>query len=83
MNNLSHNLSVRLLPFHTELTQHLGDRANGIPVPCGSWDAKEPVNLAEVADDFHVAPVNAEDEPVVPRDNFQQPLAAGRKTHRR
>jgi len=65
------------------VTQHPGDRGDGIPVARGDRDPKEPVERAEVADDFHVAPVDAEDELVVPREDLHQPLAARRKTHGR
>ena len=64
------------------VTQHTGDRGDGIPVARGGWDPKEPVKRAEVADDLHVSPVHAEDEPVVDREDLQQPLAALREGHR-
>jgi hypothetical protein len=63
--------------------QHPGDRGDGIPVARRDRDPKQPVERAEVADDLHVAPVHAKDEPVVPREDFHQPLAAGRKAHGR
>src|SRR5205809_6549187 len=63
----------------TCITQHPGDRGDGIPVARGDRDPKEPVERAEIADDLHVAPVHTEDEPVVPREDLQQPLAAERK----
>src|SRR5512141_2843139 len=63
------------------VTQHLGDGGDGIPVPRRDWNSKEPIERAKVADDLHVAPVHAEDEPAVPRENLQQPLAAGWKAH--
>src|SRR5262245_58589446 len=62
--------------------QQIGDRGDGIPVPRCNRDAKDPVERAEVADDPHVASVDAENEPVIARENFQQPLASRRKTHR-
>src|SRR2546426_4642151 len=37
-----------------------GDRSDGIPVARGDRYPKEPVEPAEVADDLHVAPVQAE-----------------------
>ena len=63
------------------LTQDLGDCGHGIPVARRDRHPEEPVEHAEVADGFHVAPVQAEDEPVVPREDSQQPRAAGRKAH--
>src|SRR5258706_1652500 len=59
------------------VTQHLGDRGDGVPVARGDRDSEEPVERAEIADDLHVAPVHAEDEQVFPREDLQQPLAAG------
>src|SRR6059036_873481 len=55
------------------LTQDPGDRGHGIPVARGDRYPKEPVERAKVADDLHVPPVQTEDEPVVPREDFQQP----------
>src|ERR1043166_7309873 len=65
------------------VTQHPGDRGDGVPVARGDRNPEEPVEGAEVADDLHVAPVHAEDEPVVPGEDLQQPPAAGGKAHGR
>ena len=51
-----------------------GERGDGTPVAPGDRDPRELVERAEIADDLHVAPVQAEDEPVVPHENFQAPL---------
>src|SRR5713226_7118769 len=55
------------------VTQYPGDRGDGIPVARGGRHPKEPVERAEVADHLHVAPVQAEDEAVVPRQDSQKP----------
>src|SRR6185369_9233023 len=63
-------------------TQHPGDRCEGIPVSSGGRYPKDPIKCAEIADDLHVPPVQTNDEPVVPREDLQQPLVAGGKEHR-
>jgi hypothetical protein len=50
--------------------EHLADRRDGIPVARGHRYPKEAVDHAEIADDLHVAPVQAKDEPVLPREDF-------------
>ena len=52
--------------------QESSNRGDGIPVAGGDWDPKEAVECADVADSLHLAPVPAEDEPVIPRDDLQQ-----------
>ena len=52
------------------LVQHPGDGGDGVPVARGGRRPEDPVERAEIADDLHVAPVDAEDEPVVPREDF-------------
>src|SRR5439155_3744914 len=77
------NSSSLFLPhFLAPFSQDPGDRGHGIPVARRDRYPKEPVERAEVADNLHVAPVHAEDEPVLPRQNLQQPRTAGRKAHR-
>ena len=44
---------------------HLGDRGDGIPVACGDGYPEEAVNRAEIADDLHVAPIQAKDESIL------------------
>jgi hypothetical protein len=73
-------MSVCLL-IRPSFTQDPRDRGHRIPVSRGNWYPKEPVEGAEIADDFHVAPVHADDEPVVFHEDFQQPCSAGRKAH--
>lgn len=57
-------------------TERPADRSDGIPVAGGGRHATEPVERAEVADDFHVPPVEAKYESILPRDNLQQPCSA-------
>ena len=58
-------------------SQHPGDRRDGVPVARGDRDPEEPVERAQVGDDLHVAPVHAEDEPVVAREDPHQPPPSG------
>ena len=48
---------------------HLGDRGDGIPVACGDGYAEEAVNCAKIADDLHVAPIQAKDETILSRED--------------
>jgi hypothetical protein len=62
--------------------KHLGDRSDGIPVARSDWYPEEIVDAAEIAYDFHVAPMQAKKESILSREYSQQPPAAGRKVHR-
>jgi hypothetical protein len=63
--------STHAMSLSRTVLQHLGDGGDGVPVACGDWDSKEPIDPAEVADDLHVAPVHAEEEPAFPREDLQ------------
>ena len=39
--------------------QRLGNSSDGAPVPSRSRNSEDPIELAEIADDLHVAPVDA------------------------
>jgi len=64
------------------MTQDLGDRGDGIPVARGDRYPEKAVDCAEIADDLHVAPIQAKDESVLSPEDSQQPPAAGRKAQR-
>ena len=51
-----------MLGFHTLTFQNPHDGHYGVPIPCRRWRAKQFVNLAKIANRFHVAPVLSEDE---------------------
>src|SRR4051812_17905403 len=51
--------------------QHPGDRRHRIPVARGDRGSYEPVERPEVADDFHVAPVDPDDEGMIAGDDLQ------------
>jgi len=53
---------------------HDGD--DGVPIPCRRRHTEQFVNLAKIADRFHVATVHSEDESVFRRDNSHEPLPA-------
>src|SRR5687768_15199399 len=59
--------------------QNPHDRKYCVPVPCRRRHTEQLVDLAKIADRFHVATVHSEDESVSPRDNSQEPLPAWRK----
>ena len=63
-------------------TQHLGDRGDGIPVARSDRYREETIDGTEIADDLHVAPIQAKNESILSREDSQQPPAAGRKAHR-
>ena len=58
-------------PWDGDVVQHFGDGGDGIPVARGDWDAKEPIDLAEVANGLHVASVHAEHEPAFSREDLE------------
>jgi len=64
------------------MLQHICDRSDCIPIACGDRYPEDPIQRAEIVDHLHVAPVQAEDEPLLPREDFHQPLSGGGKTHR-
>src|SRR2546425_5541287 len=55
------------------------DRNYGVPIPCRRRCAKQFVDLAKIADRFHVTTVHSEDESVFGRNNSQKPLPTWRK----
>src|SRR2546428_1371279 len=59
--------------------QNPHDRDYGVPIPCRRRYAAQFVDLAKIADRFHVTTVNSEDEAVFRRDKSQQPRPTWRK----
>src|SRR5205807_6384510 len=59
--------------------QNTHDRDYGVPIPCRRRHAQQFVELAKVADRFHVPTVHTEDESVFRCDDSQQPLPTWRK----
>src|SRR2546427_490783 len=55
------------------------DRDYCVPIPCRRRYAAQFVDLAKIADRFHVTTVHSEDEAVFRRDNSQQPRPTWRK----
>src|SRR5262249_7974395 len=55
------------------------DRNDCVPIPCRRRDTEQFVDLAKIADRFHMTTVHSEDEAVLRSDNSQQPLPAWRK----
>src|SRR5437667_10678227 len=55
------------------------DRNYGVPIPCRRRHAEQSVDLAKIADRFHVTTVHCEDESAFRRDNSHQPLPTWRK----
>src|SRR3989449_7601331 len=55
------------------------DRNDCVPIPCRRRYAAQVVDLAKIADRFHVTTVHSEDEAVFRRDNSQQPRPTWRK----
>jgi len=55
------------------------DRNDCVPIPCRRRYAAQFVDLAKIADRFHVTTVHSEDEAVFRRDHSQQPRPTWRK----
>src|ERR1035437_5871853 len=50
-----------------------------VPIPCRRWHTEQFVDLAKIADRFHMTTVDSEDESILRRDDSQEPLPVGRK----
>src|SRR2546426_2565977 len=59
--------------------QNPHDRNYCVPIACRRRHAEQCVDLAKIADRFHVTTVHSEDESVFRRDNSQKPLPTWRK----
>ncbi len=65
--------------FLSVIFQKPHDGKDCVPVACSCRHPKQLVDLAKIADRFHVATVDSEDESVFRRDNSHEPLSLGRK----
>ena len=69
------------------LRKKLHDFFDRVPIAGRGRDAEKFLNLAEVADRFHLATIHTEDESVFNRDDLEQPVVvrwqAERKRRRR
>jgi hypothetical protein len=59
--------------------QNPHDRNDRVPISCRRRHTEQFVDLAKIADRFHVTTVHSEDESVLRRDNSQEPLPLRRK----
>ena len=59
--------------------QNPHDRNYCAPIPCRRRHTEQFVDLAKIADRFHVTTVHSKDESVFGRDNSQEPLLTWRK----
>jgi hypothetical protein len=59
--------------------QNSHDGDYGVPIPCRHGPTEQFVDLAKIANRFHVTTVHSEDESVFRRDNSHEPLPARRK----
>src|SRR5688500_3600246 len=64
------------------LTERVRDRGDGVPVARREWNAEDAVQPPEIVDGLHPAPVDADDETPLPREDPEHPGAAGGKAHR-
>jgi hypothetical protein len=55
------------------------DRNYCVPIPCRRWHTEQFVDLAKIADRFHMTTVDSEDESILRRDDSQEPLPVERK----
>src|SRR4030095_3449036 len=62
--------------------QDLDDGGHRVPVAGREPYPEKPIQRAEVADRFHVAPVLTDDEPPLARQRFMSAMAARRKSYR-
>jgi hypothetical protein len=57
--------------------QNPHDGKDRVPVTCSCRNTEQRVNPAKIADGFHVATVNAEDELLLRRHDSDEPLPLG------
>src|SRR5262249_15478929 len=63
--------------------QHFGDRGDRVPIARRRRHPENLVDLAQVADRLHVAPVLTEDEAVVASDDSNEPAVGGKIERKR
>src|SRR5262245_37707977 len=56
------------------ISEYPRDRGDRVPVARGHRHAKEAVNLAEVTEDLHLAPIETKHESALPAEDPEQPL---------
>ena len=69
------NLSMRWL---LSVIENFSDLFNRVPIAISDWDAQELLDLTEIADRFHLPAIQAQDESVLDRNDFQQPVLVRR-----
>ncbi len=75
----SARVCISAAAFLSLIFQKPHDGKDGVPVACSCRHTEQLVDLAKIADRFHVATVDSEDESVFRRDNSHEPLFLGRK----
>src|SRR6266404_9695341 len=65
------------------LSKNFDDFFDRVPIAGGCWHAEELLDLAEVADRFHLPTIQAQDESVFDRDDLKQPVVVRRETERK
>ena len=58
------------------------DLLDGIPVACCRRDTQELLDLAEIADCFHLPAIQTQDESVLDRNDLDQPVVVRRQGER-
>jgi hypothetical protein len=66
----------RVFQLGLTLVKNLYHLLNCVPIPRCCSDAKKLLDLAEVADRFHLATIEAEDESVLNRNDLRQPVVS-------
>src|ERR1041385_138086 len=66
---------IRVGPRASLAFQDPHDRNDGVPIPCRRRRAEQLIDLAKIADGFHVTTVEPEDESLLRGDHTQEPFA--------
>jgi hypothetical protein len=65
------------------IAKNLRDFFDRVPISRGDGHTKQLLDLAEVADRFHLPTIQTEDESVLDRNNLQKPVVIRGQTERK
>src|SRR5437773_12253618 len=65
------------------VAENSGDLFDRVPIARGCWHTEELLDPAEVADRFHLAAIDAQNESVLDRDDLEQPVVVRRQAERK
>ena len=79
----SHGSRSCVFQLMLTLVKNRRDLLNRIPIARGDGHSQELLDLAEVADRLHLPTIQTQDEPILDRNDLQQPVVIRRQTERK